>query len=158
MNAMELARLLPPLLELRQAAFVWGPPGIGKSSVVRQVSEGLGLAVTDLRLAMCDPTDLRGIPFYDPERRIARWAPPEFLPREGRVLAKLLQRLYIPEAGRILIDGVDISLADPAWLRRQIGVVLQENYPLTTHWPKFPQGGLEHSVTAVAADTSIRES
>ncbi len=43
-------------------------------------------------------------------------------------LAKLLQRLYIPESGRILIDGVDISLADPAWLRRQIGVVLQENY------------------------------
>lgn len=43
-------------------------------------------------------------------------------------LAKLIQRLYIPEAGRILIDGVDISLADPAWLRRQIGVVLQENF------------------------------
>ena len=43
-------------------------------------------------------------------------------------LAKLLQRLYIPESGRVLIDGVDISLADPAWLRRQIGVVLQENY------------------------------
>lgn len=43
-------------------------------------------------------------------------------------LAKLMQRLYIPEAGRILIDGIDISLADPAWLRRQIGVVLQENF------------------------------
>ncbi|MEK6790383.1 MAG: type I secretion system permease/ATPase, partial [Deltaproteobacteria bacterium] len=43
-------------------------------------------------------------------------------------LAKLIQRLYIPEAGRILIDGIDISLADPAWLRRQIGVVLQENF------------------------------
>jgi subfamily B ATP-binding cassette protein HlyB/CyaB len=43
-------------------------------------------------------------------------------------LAKLLQRLYIPEGGRILIDGIDIALADPAWLRRQIGVVLQENY------------------------------
>jgi len=43
-------------------------------------------------------------------------------------LAKLLQRLYIPEAGRILIDGVDIAQADPAWLRRQIGVVLQENF------------------------------
>ena len=43
-------------------------------------------------------------------------------------LAKLIQRLYIPESGRILIDGVDISLADPAWLRRQIGVVLQENF------------------------------
>jgi subfamily B ATP-binding cassette protein HlyB/CyaB len=43
-------------------------------------------------------------------------------------LSKLLQRLYIPETGKILIDGVDISLADPAWLRRQIGVVLQENF------------------------------
>ncbi|MBI5587049.1 MAG: type I secretion system permease/ATPase [Deltaproteobacteria bacterium] len=43
-------------------------------------------------------------------------------------IAKLIQRLYLPESGKILIDGVDISLADPAWLRRQIGVVLQENY------------------------------
>ncbi len=42
-------------------------------------------------------------------------------------LARLVQRLYVPEAGRVLVDGVDLSLADPAWLRRQIGVVLQEN-------------------------------
>jgi len=42
-------------------------------------------------------------------------------------LAKLLQRLHVPERGRVLVDGVDIALMDPAWLRRQIGVVLQEN-------------------------------
>jgi subfamily B ATP-binding cassette protein HlyB/CyaB len=42
-------------------------------------------------------------------------------------LTKLLQRLYVPASGRILIDGVDIGQIDPAWLRRQIGVVLQEN-------------------------------
>lgn len=42
-------------------------------------------------------------------------------------LGKLVQRLYLPDAGRILIDGVDIAQIDPAWLRRQIGVVLQEN-------------------------------
>jgi subfamily B ATP-binding cassette protein HlyB/CyaB len=41
--------------------------------------------------------------------------------------AKLVQRLYVPESGRVLIDGMDIAVADPAWLRRQIGVVLQEN-------------------------------
>jgi subfamily B ATP-binding cassette protein HlyB/CyaB len=40
---------------------------------------------------------------------------------------KLLQRLYVPERGQILIDGIDIAQVDPAWLRRQIGVVLQEN-------------------------------
>jgi subfamily B ATP-binding cassette protein HlyB/CyaB len=42
-------------------------------------------------------------------------------------LTKLLQRLYVPERGRVLVDGVDVALLDPSWLRRQIGVVLQEN-------------------------------
>ncbi|MEQ1783033.1 MAG: type I secretion system permease/ATPase, partial [Hyphomonadaceae bacterium] len=42
-------------------------------------------------------------------------------------LTKLAQRLYTPEQGRILVDGVDLAMVDPAWLRRQIGVVLQEN-------------------------------
>jgi len=42
-------------------------------------------------------------------------------------IAKLLQRFYVPERGRILVDGVDLSTADAVWLRRQIGVVLQEN-------------------------------
>jgi subfamily B ATP-binding cassette protein HlyB/CyaB len=41
--------------------------------------------------------------------------------------AKLVQRLYVPESGRVLVDGMDLSMADPAWLRRQIGIVLQEN-------------------------------
>lgn len=42
-------------------------------------------------------------------------------------IAKLIQRLYVPESGRVLVDGVDLAQVDPAWLRRQIGVVLQEN-------------------------------
>jgi subfamily B ATP-binding cassette protein HlyB/CyaB len=42
-------------------------------------------------------------------------------------LARLMQRLYVPERGRIRIDGVDLAVADPAWVRRQLGVVLQEN-------------------------------
>lgn len=43
-------------------------------------------------------------------------------------ISKLVQRLYIPETGKIMIDGIDLALADPAWLRRQIGVVLQESF------------------------------
>lgn len=42
-------------------------------------------------------------------------------------LTKLIQRLHTPERGRVLVDGVDLSMVDPAWLRRQVGVVLQEN-------------------------------
>jgi len=43
-------------------------------------------------------------------------------------LTKLIQRLYVPESGRVLIDGVDLALVEPAWLRRQIGVVMQESF------------------------------
>ncbi|RVU35246.1 type I secretion system permease/ATPase [Hwanghaeella grinnelliae] len=42
-------------------------------------------------------------------------------------LAKLVQRMYVPESGRVLIDGIDLSMVDTAWLRHQVGVVLQEN-------------------------------
>ena len=42
-------------------------------------------------------------------------------------VAKLIQRLYIPESGRVLVDGVDLAMVDTSWLRRQIGAVLQEN-------------------------------
>src|SRR5579872_768162 len=42
-------------------------------------------------------------------------------------LAKLLERLYVPETGRILVDGIDLALTDAAWLRRQVGIVLQED-------------------------------
>jgi subfamily B ATP-binding cassette protein HlyB/CyaB len=42
-------------------------------------------------------------------------------------LSKLIQRLYVPEGGRVMIDGVDLGMVDTAWLRRQMGVVLQEN-------------------------------
>jgi len=43
-------------------------------------------------------------------------------------LTKLIQRLYVPHTGRVLVDGVDLAMVDPSWLRRNIGVVLQENF------------------------------
>ncbi|MCA8095524.1 type I secretion system permease/ATPase [Burkholderia anthina] len=58
-------------------------------------------------------------------------------------LTKLLQRLYVPEHGTVRIDGVDLALADPAWLRRHIGVVLQENY-------LFNRGGLAKSDSQIS--------
>jgi subfamily B ATP-binding cassette protein HlyB/CyaB len=42
-------------------------------------------------------------------------------------VTKLIQRLYIPERGRVLVDGVDLAMIDTSWLRRQVGAVLQEN-------------------------------
>jgi subfamily B ATP-binding cassette protein HlyB/CyaB len=71
------------------------------------------------------PEVLRDISFSVPAGQIVGIVGPSGSGKS--TLAKLLQRLYVPESGRILIDGMDLSVVDPAWLRRQIGVVLQEN-------------------------------
>ncbi len=42
-------------------------------------------------------------------------------------LTKLVQRLYLPTEGQVMLDGVDLSQVNPSWLRSNIGVVLQEN-------------------------------
>lgn len=63
---------------------LWGPPGIGKSAIVKEVAleEKIGLA--DIRLSQKDPTDLRGIPIPDLENRKAVWLVPDELPTEGK--------------------------------------------------------------------------
>ena len=67
---------------LKRSVMVWGPPGIGKSSIVSQVARDAGIGCIDLRLSQLAPTDLRGLPVA--EEGLSRWFPPEFLPRDGR--------------------------------------------------------------------------
>lgn len=65
--------------------FIWGPPGIGKSDLVAEVaaSGALGRAtVIDIRLALMEPTDLRGMPYRDTKTDTMSWAPPTELPTE----------------------------------------------------------------------------
>jgi len=83
MRADELTRSITAMVKAQIPTFIWGAPGIGKSSIVKQVAKANGYDFIDLRLALMDPTDLKGIPFYDKERHQALWAPPAFLPREG---------------------------------------------------------------------------
>ncbi len=83
MRSKEITRTLGALIQQKLPAFLWGAPGIGKSSIVKQIAEEKGIGFIDLRLSLMDPTDLKGIPFYDKEAHQAVWAPPSFLPREG---------------------------------------------------------------------------
>jgi MoxR-like ATPase len=83
MRASEITETLSAMVEQKIPTFLWGPPGIGKSSIVRQIAEAKGVGFVDLRLSLMDPTDLKGIPFYEKEAHTALWAPPAFLPREG---------------------------------------------------------------------------
>jgi len=64
----------------KRPMFLWGPPGIGKSEVVADITRELGGFMIDLRLGQMDPTDIRGIPFYNRELGRMDWAPPIDLP------------------------------------------------------------------------------
>jgi len=82
MNAEALTRSLKQLIAARIPTFVWGSPGIGKSSIIKEIAAEQGLSFVDLRLSLMDPTDLKGIPFFDQERTEAVWAAPAFLPKD----------------------------------------------------------------------------
>jgi hypothetical protein len=89
MNTADLLSFLRTILrnELRHSLMIWGPPGIGKSSIVTQAAAEGNIELIDVRLSQLAPTDLRGLPV--PERAddgtaVSRWYPPEFLPRNGR--------------------------------------------------------------------------
>ena len=80
MIATDLKEALIPLIDSQIPTFIWGSPGVGKSSLVAQIALEKNMKFIDLRLSLLDPTDLRGIPFFAKEEKKAVWAKPEFLP------------------------------------------------------------------------------
>ncbi|MCC6596918.1 MAG: MoxR family ATPase [Rhodanobacteraceae bacterium] len=82
----ELTRTLDQMVKdgIKDSVMIWGPPGIGKSTVVAKVAQDNDMGLSDLRISQLAPTDLRGLPVADKENEQAVWYPPKFLPREGR--------------------------------------------------------------------------
>ena len=68
--------------KVKRPVFLWGPPGIGKSEVVADITSELGGHVIDLRMAQMEPTDIRGIPYFNKDNNKMDWAPPVDLPDE----------------------------------------------------------------------------
>ena len=60
--------------------FLWGPPGIGKSDIIKQLGVELEAHVIDIRLSLWEPTDIKGIPYFDANAGRMNWAPPIELP------------------------------------------------------------------------------
>jgi len=72
--------LLKRCMAKRRPAMVWGPPGIGKSDLMQAIADEQGRQLIDMRLLLLEPTDLKGIPFYDPDTNTMKWAQPSELP------------------------------------------------------------------------------
>jgi len=81
MKPSDVARALAALVPTRRPVYLWGPPGAGKSSLVRQAAGQLGRDLVDVRATLLDPVDLRGLPRVTNDTAV--WCPPAFLPRSG---------------------------------------------------------------------------
>lgn len=100
----------------RRGLFIWGPPGIAKSSIVEQVCDELNLKLIDIRLTQMEPTDLRGIPVPvsqaaaksgDPDKVVVEWAIPALLPKRESDDVKTCK---LPREGGGFYDGAVILL------------------------------------------------
>lgn len=85
MNPSELKAYLNNLIakKLQISTMIWGPPGIGKSSIVSQIAREHEIEFVDVRLSQLAPTDLRGLPVA--EDGISKWFPPNFSPAAVKV-------------------------------------------------------------------------
>ena len=129
MNPKSLQQFLSTLVtkRLQQSVMIWGAPGIGKSQTVAEVARGAGIDLIDLRLSQLAPTDLRGLPVADHEARVARWYPPEFLPRSGEGILFLDELNMAPPA----MQGIAQQLV----LDREMG-----SYKLPEGWHVWAAG------------------
>ena len=136
MTPSELKTYLCQLIDNRLAigVMIWGPPGIGKSSIVGQIARDRALEFTDVRLSQLAPTDLRGLPVA--EAGISKWYPPEFLPRAGRGILFLDELNLAPPA----MQGVAQQLI----LDRRVG-----SYTVPSDWFVWAAGNRPEDRAAV---------
>lgn len=82
-------RALRKCIKIQRPVFLWGPPGIGKSDIVSQIGAEQDREVIDVRLNLWEPTDIKGIPYYNSDKGTMTWAPPAELPTDENSTAIL---------------------------------------------------------------------
>lgn len=116
------------------SVMIWGPPGIGKSSIVHSVAKQNNLELIDLRLSQLAPTDVRGLPAPNGDRM--RWLPPDFLPEGGKGI------LFLDEINMAL--PAMQSIAQQLILDRKVGT-----YHLPDEWFIWAAGNRHRDYAAV---------
>lgn len=98
MRPQSIARVINTCLDIQRPAFIWGPPGVGKSEIVAQVAQARGIELRDERLSQKDPVDLRGLPSKgtDGKREVTVWLQPGFLPTRGKGILFLDELVSAP--------------------------------------------------------------
>ncbi|MEM7554278.1 MAG: MoxR family ATPase [Cyanobacteria bacterium P01_A01_bin.84] len=119
---------------IKISTMIWGPPGIGKSSIVEQLALSNNIDFVDVRLSQLAPTDLRGLPVAVDS--VSKWYPPEFLPRKGKGI------LFLDELN--MAPPVMQGVAQQLILDRRVG-----SYVVPEGWYVWAAGNRKEDKAAV---------
>jgi hypothetical protein len=118
-TALQARKSLLKAFKVKRPLFLWGPPGIGKSELVEGITRDLNGYMIDLRLGQMEPTDIRGIPYYNKDTGKMDWAPPVELPDEETASQYPIVVLFLDE-----LNSAPASVQSAAYqliLNRRVG-------------------------------------
>ena len=150
MKPSQIAKAIRRAVKAQRPMFIWGQPGVGKSSVLKSIAEEDGLELSDLRLSLLDPVDLRGFPYRD--GNTMRWAPADMLPQDPN------------SRGILFLD--EMNAAPPATQAAAYQLVLDRRigaYELPPGWTIIAAGnrdgdsGVTYTMPAPLANRFIHE-
>jgi hypothetical protein len=142
--------------KVQRPLFLWGPPGIGKSELVEGITNELGGLMIDLRLGQMEPTDIRGIPFYNKDSGKMEWAPPVELPDEETASQYPIVVLFLDE-----LNSAAPSVQSAAYqliLNRRIGkYALPKNVVMVAAGNRESDKGVTYRMPAPLANRFIHQ-
>jgi len=125
--------VIQKVLKTSIVPFLWGPPGVGKSTVVREIAEENKWELVDLRASLLSPVDFRGLPVINKDTKEADWYPPSFLPR-----------FDTKKTGILFLD--ELNLAPPSTQAAAYQLILDKRvgeYRFPSHWKIVAAGNRE---------------
>jgi MoxR-like ATPase len=155
-TAVQARRSLLKAFEVKRPLFLWGPPGIGKSELVEGIARDLNGLMIDLRLGQMEPTDIRGIPFYNKDIGKMDWAPPVELPDEEMAAQYPIVVLFLDE-----LNSAPPSVQSAAYqliLNRRIGkYVLPNNVVMVAAGNRESDKGVTYRMPTPLANRFIHQ-
>ena len=155
-TAVQARKSLLKAFKVQRPLFLWGPPGIGKSELVENITKDLGGYMIDLRLGQMEPTDIRGIPFYNKDSGKMDWAPPVELPDDELASQYPVVVLFLDE-----LNSAAPSVQSAAYqliLNRRIGkYVLPDNVVMVAAGNRESDKGVTYRMPTPLANRFIHQ-
>ena len=155
-TAVQARKSLLKAFQVKRPLFLWGPPGIGKSELVEGITRDLGGVMFDLRLGQMEPTDIRGIPFYNKDTGMMDWAAPVDLPDAETASKYPIVVLFLDE-----MNSAAPSVQSAAYqliLNRRIGkYVLPDNVVMVAAGNRESDKGVTYRMPTPLANRFIHQ-